>query len=196
MMESGREALKSLARAVAVVAILPCLLSFQVRALVLGRDRSLEGSSQALSLIPGLIGRYVRQAFLARTLDECDPTAVIEFGTIFSQTGARIGERVYIGPRCHLGLVHIEPYALLAAGVHVPSGAHTHGHQADGPIQLQPMNRKLVHIGSGSWVGSGAVVMADIGKNTIVGAGAVVTHPVPDSVIAAGVPAKVLRQRS
>ena len=86
--------------------------------------------------------------------------------------------------------------ALLAAGVHVPSGAHTHGHQADGPIQLQPLNRKLVHIGSGSWVGSGAVVMADIGKNTIVGAGAVVTHPVPDSVIAAGVPARVLRQRS
>ena len=37
--------------------------------------------------------------------------------------------------------------------------------------------------------------MADVGRDTIVGAGAVVTKPLPDRVIAAGVPARVLRGR-
>ena len=39
-----------------------------------------------------------------------------------------------------------------------------------------------------------AVVMADVGRDTIVGAGAVVTRPLPDRVIAAGVPARVVRE--
>jgi virginiamycin A acetyltransferase len=38
-------------------------------------------------------------------------------------------------------------------------------------------------------------VLADVGKGTIVAAGAVVTKPLPDNVIAAGVPAKVIRSR-
>jgi acetyltransferase-like isoleucine patch superfamily enzyme len=37
--------------------------------------------------------------------------------------------------------------------------------------------------------------MADVGRDTIVGAGAVVTKPLPDEVIAAGVPARVIRSR-
>ena len=37
--------------------------------------------------------------------------------------------------------------------------------------------------------------MADVGRDTIVGAGAVVTRPLPDRVIAGGVPARVVRQR-
>jgi virginiamycin A acetyltransferase len=115
---------------------------------------------------------------------------------LFSQTGAIIDERAYIGPHCHLGLVHVEAYAMLAAGVHVPSGAHTHRAETDEPIQLQPMDRRLVRIGAGSWIGSGAVILADVGKNTIVGAGAVVTKPLPDNVIAAGVPATVRKSRS
>ena len=41
-----------------------------------------------------------------------------------------------------------------------------------------------------------AVVMADVGPNAIVGAGAVVTEPIPASVVAAGVPARVIRQRA
>ena len=51
-------------------------------------------------------------------------------------------------------------------------------------------------IGEGSWIGAGAVIMADVGKGSIVGAGAVVTKPVPEAVIAAGVPARwAIRQR-
>ena len=86
---------------------------------------------------------------------------------------------------------------LLAAGVHVPSGARTHGiddlvdpdsRSADGEDSRSASAR-------GSWIGSAAVVMADVGRDAVVAAGAVVTRPIPDRTIAGGVPARVLRHR-
>jgi virginiamycin A acetyltransferase len=79
----------------------------------------------------------------------------------------------------------------------VPSGARTH--RADDhvrPIRDQGSAERLVRIGAGSWIGAAAVVMADVGPKSIVGAGAVVTQTVPGTVIAAGVPARVLRPRA
>ncbi|MES1255863.1 MAG: acyltransferase [Acidobacteriota bacterium] len=195
MSGSLREAAKRCARGLAVVAVSPALLSYAIRRRVMGRNRALEGSSQALSLVPGLPGQYLRRAFLGCVVDYCAPTAVIGFGALFSQAGCHIGENVYIGPRCHLGLVHLERDVLLAAGVHVPSGAHTHGTDPSSPIRDQEGAPRLVRIGAGAWIGSNAVVLADVGRETIVGAGAVVTRPLPDRVVAAGVPARVVRGR-
>jgi virginiamycin A acetyltransferase len=193
---SGREAVKGGAHAVAWVLVTPSVLSFAVRASVLGRDRALENSTQAWALVPGLVGQYLRRAFLSRTLARCERTATIEFGTLFSSASATIGRRAYIGPRCHLGWVHVEDDVLIAAGVHVPSGPDTHGTgELDVPIREQTGTRRAVRIGAGAWIGSNAVVLADVGRDTIVGAGAVVTRPLPDRVVAGGVPARVLRER-
>ena len=187
---------KTIVRGVATIAVVPNLLSFRLRASVVGRDRALEGSSQALSLVPGLLGQDLRRAFLSRVLAGCHESAVIEFGAVFSQAGARIDENAYIGPRCHIGLAHIERDALLAAGVHVPSGARSHGIEDPSlPIRDQPGSPVVVRIGAGAWIGSAAIVMADVGRDTVVGAGAVVTKPLPDGVMAAGVPARALRSR-
>lgn len=191
-----RAFVKAILQGVATLLILPCLLSYRVRALLLGRDRALLNSTQALSLIPGHLGQYLRQAFLARTLAYCDKSAAIEFGTTFSQAGARIDANVYIGPNCHIGLAHLERDVLLAAGVHIPSGPETHG-MADPtlPIREQPGVLKLVRVGAGAWVGSAAIIMADIGRDSVIGAGAVVTKAIPDRVVAVGVPAKVVQSR-
>jgi acetyltransferase-like isoleucine patch superfamily enzyme len=193
-----KEFLKAAARALATAAVLPNLLSFAIRSAIVGKNRALVGSTQLLSLVPGLTGQYLRRAFLARVLEGgCAPSAVVEFGVLFSQVGSGIEDRVYIGPRCHLGHVHLEADVLLAAGVHVPSGPHTHGigqSDASGTFRDQPGALRTIRIGAGSWIGSNAVVMADVGKRTIVGAGAVVTRPLPDHVIAAGVPARIVRE--
>jgi acetyltransferase-like isoleucine patch superfamily enzyme len=191
-----RDALKLTAHVLATIAISPALLSYYVRAQVLGPDRALEGSTQALAWLPGLLGVYLRRAFLSWTIASCDRRASVHFGTLLSQTGARLDANVYVGPNCHLGLVHLERDVLLAAGVHVPSGAKTHGTEdVDTPIREQEASRSLVRIGEGSWIGSGAVVLADVGKHSVVGAGSVVTKPIPDFVVAAGVPARVIRSR-
>jgi virginiamycin A acetyltransferase len=192
-----KQALKTLVRAAAAIAILPQLASYRIRSLFLGSDGALEASMQLLSLIPGLSGQYLRRAFLASVLEGgCAKSVVIEFGCLFSQAGSKIEENVYIGPRCHLGLVHLERDVLIAAGVHIPSGPYTHGTDEASPIRNQPGRRRLVRIGAGAWIGSNAVVMADVGRDTIVGAGAVVTQPIPPGVIAAGVPARVIRRRN
>jgi acetyltransferase-like isoleucine patch superfamily enzyme len=191
-----REAVKTALRGVSFVFVLPALISFFVRTALFGRDRALEGSTQALSLIPGLPGQYLRRAFLSVAIANCASTAVVSFGTILSKAGARLDENVYVGASCFLGLVHIERDVLIGSGVHITSGRHTHGTgDASQPIRDQEGERTLVRIGAGAWIGSAAVVMADVGANTVIGAGAVVTSPIPDNVVAAGVPAKVVRPR-
>jgi carbonic anhydrase/acetyltransferase-like protein (isoleucine patch superfamily) len=191
-----RELLKAAARLLATLLVTPLLLTYWLGVGVIGRDRALEGHSELLSLVPGLPGKYLRRAFLARVLVACHPTASIGFGALFSKTGASIRANVYIGPRCHIGLAAIEADALIAAGAHVTSGAQTHGFaDLSRPVREQEGVPALVRIGAGTWVGSAAVVMADVGRDTIVAAGSVVTKPLPDEVIAAGIPARVLRSR-
>jgi acetyltransferase-like isoleucine patch superfamily enzyme len=193
---TAREVAKAIARALATIVISPALLSFWIRATLMGPDRALEGSTQALSLVPGLAGQYLRRAFLAHAIAGCHRSATIEFGTIFSKVDAIIDENVYVGARCHIGLAHIEANVLIGSGVHVPSGARTHG-MADRstPIRDQTGTRAMIRVGRGSWIGSGAIVMADVGSECVVGAGAVVTRALPDAVVAAGVPARVVRNR-
>jgi acetyltransferase-like isoleucine patch superfamily enzyme len=190
------EILKAGARGAAFVVALPALVSFQIKGWVMGRDRALEGSTQALAWIPGLIGQYVRRAFLRCTLDHCATSAAIEFGTIFSATGTRIEDGVYIGPYCAIGLVHFERGVLVAPAVQIPSGRLTHGiSDPSKPVRDQPGDRQLVRIGAGTWIGGAAIVMADIGADSIVGAGSVVTRPLPPRVVAGGAPARVLYHR-
>ena len=196
MTPSGRSIAKQAAFAVATLVVLPQVITYHLRSAVLGHNRALEGSTQLLSLVPGVLGQYLRRAFLGRVLRRCDPSATIEFGTILSKAEAVIDENVYIGPRCYLGLVHLERDVLLAGGVHVPSGSRTHGSDdVSAPIREQAGSLRMVRIGAGAWIGSGAIVMADVGSATIVGAGAVVTNTLPARVVAGGVPARVLRSR-
>lgn len=191
-----KPALKAIAFGGATVLALPCLVSFLVRSRLWGRERAFEGSSQALSLLPGILGQYVRRAFYARTLAACHRSVTIEFGTLLSKPGARLDENVYVGPACHLGLVHLERDVLVGPGVHIPSGPRTHGTERTAvPMRGQPGARTLVRVGAGAWVGSNAVVMADVGAHAIVGAGAVVTAPVPEYSVVGGVPARVLESR-
>jgi acetyltransferase-like isoleucine patch superfamily enzyme len=120
----------------------------------------------------------------------------VEFGTLFSQAGSVIDENVYVGPRCQLGLVHLERDVLIAANVQIPSGGKTHYfNDPTKPIREQGGERRMVTIGAGAWIGTGAIVLADVGRGTVVAAGSVVTKPLPDGVVAAGVPARILRQR-
>lgn len=180
----------------AAILVVPGLVSFAIRARLLGRDRALQGSSQIWALVPGLPGQYLRRAFYRRALRGFGDGAVVEFGALLSKADCVIGDHVYIGPHCHLGLVSIGEGALIAAGVHCPSGSQTHGiERLDVPLREQEGEIRRIEIGADAWIGSNAVVMADVGQRSIVAAGAVVVDPVPPQTIVGGVPARVLRSR-
>ena len=54
---------------------------------------------------------------------------------------------------------------------------------------------KPIRVGRGAWLGARVTVLpgVNIGEGAVIGAGAVVTRDIPPNVLAAGVPARVLR---
>ncbi len=191
-----KELLKRCAYLLSVFLVLPLLIPFRLKALLKGRDDALCEITELLALLPGQEGRYLRNAFLRLTVEHCDPSARIGFGTTFSKAGVRINGGVYIGSFCSIGLATIGNDALLASGTYVTSGSHQHGiEDVTRPIAEQSGTDERVAIGEGCWIGSHTTIMADVGKGAVVAAGAVVSKPVPDFTIVGGVPARVLKSR-
>lgn len=64
------------------------------------------------------------------------------------------------------------------------------------PYMRQPLESKPVSIGDGCWIGEKVCILpgVTIGKKCIIGAGSVVIKSIPDYSIAAGNPAKVIKQ--
>lgn len=110
----------------------------------------------------------------------------------------KIGNHVWIGPQAYFDArcLVLEDYVGWGPGAKVLGSAHT-GEPVEDPIIATPLVIKPVVIGFGADIGTSAVILPGvrIGANAIIGAGAVVNHDVPDFAIAAGVPARVLRDR-
>jgi acetyltransferase-like isoleucine patch superfamily enzyme len=72
-----------------------------------------------------------------------------------------------------------------------------HGIAAGGPPSQLPGRTAEVVIGEDCWLGAGVIVLPGvrIGDGTVVDAGSVVTKSLPGNVVAAGVPARVIRPR-
>ena len=187
---------KQLAQALAFLAVLPWLLWTLLAGVVLGRSRALASASQRASRWGGLLGEYCRRALLRCLLGELGPDVVIGFGTVFSKPTARLGRGVYLGQYCTLGDVRIGPDTLLADHVCIPSGGKQHRiDRLDIPIRQQGGEFTPVTIGQDCWIGTCAVVLADVGDHAVVAAGAVVTRPVEPYAIVAGCPAKPIGNR-
>jgi acetyltransferase-like isoleucine patch superfamily enzyme len=107
-----------------------------------------------------------------------------------------IKQGVYIGPQCNIGACVIEKDCLLGSGVHILSGKQQHNFDdLDKPIREQGGHFSPITLGEDTWVGNGAIIMANVGKKCIVAAGAVVTKDIPDFAIVAGNPAAIIKMR-
>lgn len=139
---------------------------------------------------------------------------------LLSSLGASIGRRVMIYPDVVIvpisgrlilgddvdlgrgvmitttGGVNIGDRALIGYGSKILSGNHTipkgRGRVFGAGHILSP-----VMIGQDTWLGANVVVLpgVSIGEGAIVAAGAIVTKSIPPFTIAAGVPARVIRER-
>ena len=109
-----------------------------------------------------------------------------------------------VGSRCSIGRAsHIVAHRSVAIGDDVITGPHCYitdqNHvyaDPDVPIKQQWPAEDPVEIGSGSWLGAGAIVLPGtrLGRNTVVGAGSVVRGEFPDHAVLVGSPAKVVRR--
>ncbi|MFS3129144.1 acyltransferase [Nocardioides sp. Bht2] len=112
--------------------------------------------------------------------------------------GLVIGDRCVIGTRTTLTAhesIEIGDDVWFGQGIFVSDASH--GYQdPDEPIGDQLGAHLPVRIGSGSWIGHGAVILpgTTIGRNVVVGAGSVVRGEIPDHAVVAGAPAKVIRR--
>lgn len=112
----------------------------------------------------------------------------------YNPSGVRIGEDTIIGDHAVLdgrAALTIGSHVALASEVLIYNSEHNIHSDAFEPIE-QP-----VSIGDYVFIGPRAIILpgVTIGKGAVVGAGAVVTHDIPQYSIAAGMPAKVIRER-
>jgi maltose O-acetyltransferase len=141
--------------------------------------------------------RELRDGLLRELLGEVGEGVVVrppfycDYGSYIS-----IGAGTFVNFDCVL--LDVAPIRIGAAcqlASHVQLLAATH------PIDPEP--RRLgweygepITIADNVWLGGGAIVCpgVTIGENTVVGAGAVVTRDLPAGVVAAGMPARVVRE--
>ncbi|WP_164103324.1 acyltransferase [Candidatus Laterigemmans baculatus] len=187
---------KRLVYSAACVLVAPLWLAVFCHAAIWGRGRALSSWSQTIGLLPGQCGVYLRRAFYSGVLEKVDEDCVISFGVLFSHPKTAIGRSAYIGPYSVIGEVDIQDDVLIGSQVSIMNGSKQHGiERLDCPIREQPGTWPRVTIGTDSWLGDRAIVMADVGKHCVVGAGAVVTRPVPDYAIVVGNPARIVKYR-
>jgi maltose O-acetyltransferase len=112
------------------------------------------------------------------------------------------GSRVSIGARTFMNydclMLDVAPITIgaacqLATRVQLLTATH--------PVDPEPRrigweSGEPISIGDNVWLGGGVIVCPNvtIGEDTVVGAGAVVTRDLPAGVVAAGVPARVIRE--
>lgn len=188
--------LKHIVFSLAALLIAPITLIYGLLSLVLKGDALFASFAQLLSLLPGKLGSYLRAGFYRFTMKQCSADAVISFASLFSQRETIIESGVYIGPQCNIGKCHIEKDALIGSGVHILSGKNQHNFSdLNTPVRDQGGSFTQVKIGENSWLGNGALIMANVGKHCVVAAGSVVINDVEDYSIVAGNPAKLLKKR-
>lgn len=114
----------------------------------------------------------------------CDYGYNIELGENFFANhncvildGAKVtfGDNVFIAPDC---------------------GFYTAGHPFDAKQRNQGLEYAYpITIGNNVWIGGGVKVMpgVTVGDNVVIGSGSIVTKDIPNNVVAAGNPCKVLR---
>lgn len=111
-------------------------------------------------------------------------------------TNLTIGDHFYANTNCTIldcAKVTIGNHVLIGPNV----GFYTPNHAYDAQERIDGWEKSLpITIGDAVWIGGSVTVLGgvSIGKNSIIGAGSVVTKSIPDNVIAAGNPCRVLRE--
>lgn len=138
---------------------------------------------EGIKILKGIVGRVEEDAVIIPPF-YCDKGPQIYIGRhfyantgllILDEADVRIGDDVFIAPRVCI---------------------YTAGHPIDADVRRMELEyAKGVTIGNDVWIGGNVVINpgVTIGNNVVIGSGSVVTKDIPDNVVAAGNPCKVIR---
>jgi acetyltransferase-like isoleucine patch superfamily enzyme len=114
--------------------------------------------------------------------------------------GLRIGNNSNIGPYSYIGCsgyIEIGDNVMISPRVSIYAENHNYSNTTI-PIKQQGITRQNVKIDDDCWIAANSVILAGvtIGRGSVVAAGSVVTKDIPPYSVVAGVPAKIISQRS
>jgi acetyltransferase-like isoleucine patch superfamily enzyme len=112
-----------------------------------------------------------------------------------------LGDDAHLQPGCYL--MAVQRSITIGRNAQIaPNCAfypYEHGIDPERPIHGQPLRSKGdIEIADDVWLGHGVIVLSgvSIGAGAVVGAGSVVTKSLPADVVAAGSPARIVRERA
>jgi acetyltransferase-like isoleucine patch superfamily enzyme len=156
--------------------------SYEAQRITMELNTSYHSKKEIVEIFSELTGTKVDSSFM------CFPPFYTDFGKNIT-----IGKNVFFNTGCSFqdrGGIRIGDGSLI--GMNVTIATLNHG------LPLETRNTTYpspVTIGKDVWIGSNATILpgVTVGDNSVIAAGAVVTKNVPENVVAAGVPAKVVK---
>ena len=129
------------------------------------------------------INARIEPGAIIRDQVEIGDNAVIMMGAVIN-IGAEIGAGTMIDMGAILG-----GRAIVGKNSHVGAGAVLAG-------VIEPASAEPVRVGDNVLIGANAVVIegVQIGSGSVVAAGAIVTQDVPENVVVAGIPARIIKE--
>ncbi len=114
--------------------------------------------------------------------------------------GLKVGDHSNIGPYSYIGcsgFIEIGSNVMMGPRVNLMSENHEFA-RTDIPMKSQGVKREFIKIEDDVWIGVNSTILASVtvGRGAIIAAGSVVTKDVPPMTIVAGVPSRVIRERS
>lgn len=149
------------------------------------------------------LNQKLQAQYMIRRMKAFGPGSRFDSGCVFTYRTVSIGRNTSLGRNCILQSVHgeiiIGDNVIFGPGVNIHGGNHVT--DAVGMLLKDVPKTKgsdgVVRIGNDVWVGANAIILkgVTIGDGAVVAANAVVTHDIPPYTIAAGIPARVRRDR-
>lgn len=126
--------------------------------------------------------------------------SIIECTGVIKNLGEEliIGDNVGISANAFIGVrgkIEIGNDVIIGPFFNIHSENHIF--DKDSIIRNQGEKRDGIKIGNNCWIGSNVTILdgVTIGDGVVIGAGSVVTKNIPENVVIAGVPAKILKKR-
>jgi len=139
-----------------------------------------------------------KQKYMHEVFAECGENCYIElpFRANWGGHHLHLGSGVYMNFNMTMvddGNIYIGNKVMFGPNVTIITGTH--------PVNPSLRERGLqynkdVYIEDNAWIGSGVTILpgVKIGKNSVIAAGSMVTKDIPDNVVAAGIPCRVMRK--